>query len=37
MMIDPKFIDVDGIKTRYFDKGRGEVLLLAQLSQLGLK
>ncbi|MEC9375990.1 MAG: alpha/beta hydrolase [Pseudomonadota bacterium] len=25
---DAKFIDVDGVKTRYFDQGEGEILLL---------
>jgi len=35
MMTDPKFIDVDGIRTRYFDKGSGEVLLLVHGSHFG--
>ena len=35
MMTDPKFVDVDGIRTRYFDKGRGEVLLLVHGSHMG--
>ena len=35
MMTDAKFIDVDGIKTRYFDKGDGEVLLLVHGSHMG--
>jgi 2-hydroxy-6-oxonona-2,4-dienedioate hydrolase len=35
MMTDPKFIDVDGIRTRYFDKGSGEVLLLVHGSHMG--
>jgi 2-hydroxy-6-oxonona-2,4-dienedioate hydrolase len=34
-MTDPKFIDVDGIRTRYFDKGSGEVLLLVHGSHMG--
>jgi hypothetical protein len=35
MMTDPKFIDVDGIQTRYFDRGSDEVLLLAHDSHMG--
>ena len=35
MMTEPKFIDVDGIRTRYFDKGSGEVLLLVHGSHFG--
>jgi 2-hydroxy-6-oxo-6-(2'-carboxyphenyl)-hexa-2,4-dienoate hydrolase len=35
MMTDPKFIDVDGIRTRYFDQGSGEVLLLVHGSHFG--
>jgi 2-hydroxy-6-oxo-6-(2'-carboxyphenyl)-hexa-2,4-dienoate hydrolase len=35
MMTDPKFIDVDGVRTRYFDKGSGEVLLLVHGSHFG--
>ena len=35
MMTEPKFIDVDGICTRYFDKGSGEVLLLVHGSHFG--
>ncbi len=35
MMTDPKFIAVDGIKTRYFDSGSGEVLLLVHGSHMG--
>ena len=35
MMTDPKFIDVDGIRTRYFDKGSGEILLLVHGSHMG--
>jgi len=35
MMTDPKFIDVDGIRTRYFDKGSGEVLLLVHGRHFG--
>ena len=35
MMTDPRFIDVDGIRTRYFDKGSGEVLLLVHGSHFG--
>jgi pimeloyl-ACP methyl ester carboxylesterase len=34
-MTDEKFIDVDGIKTRYFDKGSGETLLLVHGSHMG--
>ena len=34
-MIDPKFIDVAGIRTRYFDKGSGETLLLVHGSHMG--
>ena len=32
---NPKFIDVDGVKTRYFDEGSGEVLLLVHGSHMG--
>ena len=35
MMTDAKFIDVDRIKTRYFDKGSGEVLFLVHGSHMG--
>jgi 2-hydroxy-6-oxonona-2,4-dienedioate hydrolase len=35
MMTEPKFIEVDGITTRYFDKGNGEVLLLVHGSHMG--
>ena len=35
MMTEPKFVDVDGIRTRYFDKGSGEVLLLVHGSHMG--
>lgn len=35
MMTNPKFVNVDGIKTRYFDKGSGEVLLLVHGSHFG--
>jgi 2-hydroxy-6-oxo-6-(2'-carboxyphenyl)-hexa-2,4-dienoate hydrolase len=35
MLTNPKFIDVDGIRTRYFDKGNGEVLLLVHGSHFG--
>ncbi len=35
MMTEPKFIDVDGIRTRYFDQGSGEVLLLVHGSHFG--
>ena len=35
MMTDAKFIDVDGVKTRYFDKSSGEVLLLVHGSHMG--
>ena len=35
MMTDPKFVDVEGIKTRYFDKGSGEILLLVHGSHMG--
>ena len=35
MLTNPKFIDVDGIRTRYFDKGDGEVLLLVHGSHFG--
>jgi hypothetical protein len=27
-MTGERFVDVDGIRTRYFDKGSGEVLVL---------
>jgi 2-hydroxy-6-oxonona-2,4-dienedioate hydrolase len=32
---DPKFVDVEGVKTRYFDQGRGEVVLLVHGSHMG--
>jgi 2-hydroxy-6-oxo-6-(2'-carboxyphenyl)-hexa-2,4-dienoate hydrolase len=35
MMTEPKFVDVDGVKTRYFDHGSGEVLLLVHGSHMG--
>jgi 2-hydroxy-6-oxonona-2,4-dienedioate hydrolase len=35
MMTDPKYLDVDGVKTRYFDSGSGEVLLLVHGSHMG--
>ena len=35
MMTDPQFVDVGGIRTRYFDKGSGEVLLLVHGSHMG--
>ena len=35
MMTEANFIDVDGIKTRYFDKGDGPVLLLVHGSHMG--
>jgi len=35
MMTDAKFIDVDGIRTRYFDSGSGEVLLLVHGGNMG--
>lgn len=35
MMTGAKFIDVDGVKTRYFDKGSGAVLLLVHGSHFG--
>lgn len=35
MMTDPKFVNADGINTRYFDKGRGEILLLVHGSHFG--
>jgi 2-hydroxy-6-oxo-6-(2'-carboxyphenyl)-hexa-2,4-dienoate hydrolase len=34
-MTGERFIDVDGIRTRYFDKGSGEVLVLFHGSHLG--
>lgn len=34
-MNQPKFIDVDGVRTRYFDQGSGEVLLLVHGSHMG--
>lgn len=34
-MQNPKFIEVDGIRTRYFDQGSGEVLLLVHGSHMG--
>jgi 2-hydroxy-6-oxonona-2,4-dienedioate hydrolase len=35
MMTPARFVDVDGIRTRYFDKGSGEVLLLVHGSHFG--
>jgi len=35
MMTDPEFVDVGGIRTRYFDKGGGEVILLVHGSHMG--
>ena len=35
MMMQAKFIDVDGIRSRYLDKGDGEVLLLVHGSHMG--
>jgi hypothetical protein len=34
-MICERFVDVDGSRTRYFDKGSGEVLVLFHGSHLG--
>jgi 2-hydroxy-6-oxo-6-(2'-carboxyphenyl)-hexa-2,4-dienoate hydrolase len=34
-MDNPKFIDVDGVRTRYYDQGSGEVLLLVHGSHMG--
>lgn len=34
-MTDPKFIDADGIKTRYFEQGNGEPLVLWHGSHFG--
>jgi len=34
-MLDPRFVNVEGIRTRYFDKGTGEVLLLVHGSHFG--
>ena len=34
-MPEPKFIDVDGIRTRYFDAGEGEVIVLLHGSNFG--
>ena len=34
-MQDPKFIDVDGISTRYFEAGQGEPVLLVHGGQFG--
>jgi 2-hydroxy-6-oxonona-2,4-dienedioate hydrolase len=34
-MPEPKFIDVDGIRTRYFDVGEGEVIVLLHGSNFG--
>lgn len=34
-MTGAKFVDVDGIRTRYFDKGSGEILLLVHGSHFG--
>jgi pimeloyl-ACP methyl ester carboxylesterase len=34
-MTGERFIDVDGVRTRYFDKGSGEVLVLFHGSHLG--
>jgi hypothetical protein len=33
-MTGERFVDVDGIRTRYFDKGSGEVLVLFHGSHL---
>ncbi len=27
-MENPKFVDIDGIRTRYFEEGEGELLVL---------
>lgn len=35
MMTGERFVDVDGIRTRYFDKGSGEVLVLFHGSHFG--
>ncbi len=35
-MTDEKFVDVDGIKTRYFEKGNGPVLFLVHGGQARL-
>lgn len=34
-MQDPKFVDVDGIRTRYFEKGQGEPMVLVHGSHFG--
>jgi 2-hydroxy-6-oxonona-2,4-dienedioate hydrolase len=34
-MLGPQFVNVEGIRTRYFDKGKGEVLLLVHGSHFG--
>lgn len=34
-MEHPKFVDVDGVRTRYYDQGSGEVLLLVHGSHMG--
>ena len=34
-MESPKFVDVDGIKTRYFEGGSGETLVLVHGGQFG--
>src|SRR4030095_1890601 len=35
MMTEPKFVDVEGVKTRYFDRGSGHVILLVHGSHMG--
>ena len=35
MMTEPKFVDVDGVTTRYFDRGSGQVILLVHGSHMG--
>jgi pimeloyl-ACP methyl ester carboxylesterase len=35
IMRGERFVDVDGIRTRYFDKGSGEILVLFHGSHLG--
>jgi pimeloyl-ACP methyl ester carboxylesterase len=35
MMTSAKFVEVDGIRTRYFDQGSGEILLLVHGSHFG--
>lgn len=32
---DPKYVDVDGIRTRYFDKGEGEPMVLVHGGHMG--